>query len=358
MGRMGRALRLYGLLLTLSTVLALPSAGLAASLYEAVVAVADRSTGARSAALEQALGEVLVRMTGDRSIASGPDGAALLPQAARYVQQYRYEGSESSGLRFRVGFDGAALEAALRAQGVAMWGRDRPPLLLWLAADDGARRYLLASDPNDALYNAVQAAAQQRGLNVILPLLDLEDQAKVSYSDVWGGFQERVVAASARYQSQVVLTARVQRLGSAAWTSRWTLRMAGQDSSWQSGGPDLQALLDDGLGQAAQRLAAQLVIPATGLSADALPVVIEDVDTLADYAALENYLTSLAPVRAVQLVSAQGRRLVYQVEVQGGAPALEQATRMGGLLWRVEGPAPAQDTAAAAVQPSYYRLRH
>lgn len=329
-----------------------------AGLYQAIVPVADRSGEAQHHALRQALGEVLVRLTGDAAIGSRPVAKSLSDNVYRYVQQYGYEGNESTGLKMRVGFDGAALEAALRAEGLALWGRARPPVLLWMAVDDGQQRYLLGSDSAATLYNDVQQVAQQRGLSLILPLLDLQDQAQVGYSDVWGGFVERITPASARYQAQVLLLARVQRLGSAAWSSRWTLHMNGQTTEWSAGGAAPEAMLQEGLGQAAQRLSAQLAAPSAGLAPGAQRLIVEGLDSLADYAEVDQYLTGLTPVRSAQLVAVKANGLEYRVDVQGGADALDQAARLGGLLFRVEGPpATGEALAQQSARPLYYRLR-
>lgn len=98
--------------------------------YSATVPVADRSGVARGAAVRQALGEVLIRLSGDPAVLQQAGGAALVAMANRYLQQYQYEGNEAGGaLLLRAGFDGAALEAEMHQQGLPLWGRERPPAL-------------------------------------------------------------------------------------------------------------------------------------------------------------------------------------------------------------------------------------
>lgn len=324
-------------------------------LFEARVPVADRSVEARETAQRQALSQVLGRLTGEREPARSEAAAALFADPGRYVQQYGYE-ADGQGLALRVVFDGAALESAARRAGLPLWGAERPPVLVWLAMDDGRRRYLLGGGAGEPVEAALQAAARRRGLTLIVPLLDLEDQAQVRYSDVWGGFLDRVYAASARYQAPVVLVARVQRLGAAAWTSRWTQRLAGGDADWQAGGADLQTVLDEGLGRAAQHLAESLAAPGGDRSHGRIDVAVEGVTTLADYARVGAYLNGLAPVTAAQLTGVRDGRLDYRLEVQGGAAALEQAILIGGLLEAL--PERTAAGAAATEQPTIrYRLR-
>lgn len=329
-------------------------------LFEARVPVADRSIEAREQAQRQALSQVLSRLTGERAPAQSEAAAPLLADPGRYMQQYSYE-TDIQGLMFRVVFDGAALESAVRRAGLPLWGAERPPVLIWLAMDDGSRRYLLGGGAGEPVETALQAAARRRGLTVIVPLLDLEDQAQVSYSDVWGGFLDRVSAASARYQAPVVLVARVQRLGASAWTSRWTQRFAGGDANWQAGGADLQTVLDEGLGRAAERLAGSLAASNGDRSRGRIDLTVEGVATLADYARVGAYLSGLAPVASAQLTGVRDSRLDYRLDVEGGAAALEQAILIGGMLERLpEQRADAEVAAAevaAAGQAMRYRLR-
>src|SRR5262249_3481885 len=85
--------------------------GDAAALYAATVPLAERSDNGRAVAFQIALRQVLTQMTGRPGGADEPALAALIPDAARFVQRYRMlpDGQIS------VGFDGSALEKKLAA---------------------------------------------------------------------------------------------------------------------------------------------------------------------------------------------------------------------------------------------------
>ena len=83
-----RAALWAGLLISLAMTMA--EAAETVALYEAEVPVAGQDPQARSQAQRAALGEVLVRVSGNRGAASHPALAPMLEEAARYVQQYRY----------------------------------------------------------------------------------------------------------------------------------------------------------------------------------------------------------------------------------------------------------------------------
>lgn len=351
--RTAGACRLLGMLL-LWVALSAPAG---AALHEATVPVADRSEAARQQAVRAALAEVLVRLSGDPALPQQAGSAPLLAEAGRYLQQYQYEGSEGAGtLMLRAGFDAAALEAQLRRQGVTLWGRERPPLLVWLAVDDGQRRYLLGADDADPVLAELRAAARRESLELVLPLLDLEDQSRVSFTGIWGGDLASAQQASQRYRAQAVLIGGLQRSAD-GWKARWALRHAGRDSAWQSAGADPAGAFESGLRQANAGLVVRsAAAPASGATTGPttgpapLTLVVEEIYGLADYVRVDGHLRGLAPVRSAELVAVQGRRMEFRVDVQGGAPGLDQALLAGGVL----------EPERSAVEPagaSVYRLR-
>lgn len=320
-------------------------------LYEATVPVGDRGTEAREAAVRAALSEVLVRLSGDPEVAGKPAGKALLADPSRHLQQYQYEGDAAAGgLYLRAGFAAAPLEAALRQQGLALWGRERTPVLAWVAVDDGQRRYLLGAEDSDPLVAQLQAAARRQNLELVLPLLDLEDQSKVTFTRVNEGDLNALMAASERYQAQAVLVGGLQA-AAGSWRGRWALRHAGQDTQWQTGEAPLASLLDQSLAP----VAGKLVTRAPALPADAAParltVRVEGVTRLQDYARVDQYVRGLPTVRRAELLAVQAQHLDYAVEVQGGAQGWAQAVAADTLLEPVAG----ADAAAGGL--SVYRLR-
>ncbi len=323
------------------------------ALHEATVPIADRTPAAKEAAVKQALSEVLIRLSGDAEALSQPANKAILAKPNQYLQQYQYEGGSEGGLYFRAGFDAAALEAALQQRGVTLWGRDRPPVLVWLAVDDGQRRYLLGAEDADRVLAEVQAAAHRQGLTLILPLLDLEDQSKVTFTQVNDVALEQLLPASERYQPQAVLVGSLKPDG-ANWSGSWGLHYAGADARWQASGVGLAAMLDAGLGQVDQRLVASTPKPTAAVppGQSRLPVRIEGVASLADYARVSAYLAGLPTVRSSELEVASGQTLEFIVDVQGGVLGLNQVV----ALDRVLEPAVAE-SASTAGGTAVYRLR-
>jgi len=67
-------------------------------------------------------------------------------------------------------FNEEALNQAISSMGLPIWHKSRPESVVWLVINNGnSQKILGAEDENAAAYQAVQKAAQQRGLPVFFP---------------------------------------------------------------------------------------------------------------------------------------------------------------------------------------------
>ena len=301
-------------------------------LYEAEVQVSGQQPGERTAAMKTALSEVLVRITGRREQAH----RELLQDPTRYVQQYRYytvPDSQPPQLRLQVRFDGVALQQALRRQGVAYWGdSERPDTLVWLAIEDRGARSIVAADDDSAARRQLHLAARQRGVPLLFPLLDLEDQAQVRFGDVWGGFFDRVLTASERYRPQAVLIGRLSRDPYGAWVARWSLQAAGNTTSWTDSDPRLETVLLAGIDNVADTLAMRLSVTAATTPGDTVAIRVEDINTLAAYARVNDYLNSLSAIRKFQVEQVSDSAVQYALQLNGSLQGLTRTISIGTVL--------------------------
>ncbi len=336
------------LLVLLLTLPVLVVRAAAPALFEAEVVVGDQTPEQRSVALKSALGEVLVRVTGQSSVLEAPAVQTLLAGPEQLVQQYRYFTEPNQApplLKLWVRFDGDAIRQTLQQQGVAYWGGERPDTLVWLAVEDRGNRYVVSADDTSDVRQQVAAAARARGVPVLFPLMDLEDQARVRYADIWGGFFDKVISASQRYNPPAILIGRLNRMPSGGWASRWQLQMGSKTRSWSDSHPRLDILAKQGIDDLADVQASQLAV-STSAAGSAVMISVTGIETLADYARTGNYLASLSPVRNVHVEEVKPGEVQYTLQLNGSMQDLTRTVAIGTVL-----------TPAADGMSGNYRLR-
>jgi hypothetical protein len=326
------------LLLAQGTALAVEVDGL----YEAEVAVEGQDRQERQAAIIAAFQQVLLKVSGRSDVNQIEAVSQLRGQAVNMVQQYRYlsrpvdlPGKKTQNYLW-VHFDTTAVSKALWDRGVPVWGKARPTVLVWLAVEDGSNRFILGSNTADQYRLLLEQLASGRGLPVFFPLLDLEDQSRIKFSDVWGNFQTSIEQASGRYGTEAVLVGRLLRESSDWWQARWTLYHGNQVVNWDSRG-DINSGLNMGIQSTADIIAARSA-QLTGDGEQLVQLQVDGIDNLPAYAATMAYLASLGPVAEIDVVQANPASIVCRLRIRGQREALVQALALSGreLLMPVE----------------------
>ena len=311
----------------------LPALGVeVATLYSAQVPLDQEVDDPRALAYRAALEAVLLRVSGSELVADPAMVELLFPDPSAYVVQFR-TGEDDT---LWVSFDGEAIEQALRQSGQTVWDSDRPLTLVWLAVDwgQGRREIIGADDPersrdaarsidrNARLRQRVLDMAERRGLPVIFPLLDVEDQRSVSFSDIWGGFDDALLEASQRYEVNSILVGRF-RPGTSQ-RNQWRYYFSGQERTW-FGEPELAVSL------VADELAAEFAVSGSA-PLEPVRLSIAGIDTVADYGAVQTLLKGLTIVEGYKITEVVGDQVLYTVNVRGGAERLGRALRFNGLI--------------------------
>ena len=306
------------------------------SLYTVQVPLKPNSPDARDEAYRAALAQVLTRITGSREALRPDQIGAQFPDPARYVLQFR-AGEDDS---LWVTLDGRAIERVLMSAGESVWGNDRPLTLVWLAVDWGqGEREIVAVDDvqrsssesrsidrNRLLRERVQEIAEQRGIPIVFPLLDIEDRENVSFSDIWGGFGERLQSASERYDAGSILVGRVR--ADTTQRSRWSHYFGGEQREWTGDPEEVVHLLADTL--AAQFAISGDQVPAT------VPITVTGIDSVVAYGTVQAYLQNLALIEKLSIQSVTGDRIHYSATAHGGRERLQRALRFARHLEPVD----------------------
>jgi len=306
-------------------------------LYQASAPVSNESASKRKPAIKQALIQVLVKLTGDRNIRKSSGISLLLERPERFVQQYRYQQSKPQGdelvqsKELWVQFDETALNEALRSYSLSIWGKERPSILVWLAHEDKGTRRLVSFEESPEYIAMLDQRAAARGVSLLFPLLDLEDTSRMNVSDVWGGFKEPVLDASNRYRSNVVLMAKLIQTLPTLWESHWSAYINGQEMHWTNQGELAEIVLEEGVDELVDRLAAQYVNTGSA-STEVLELIVSGINNLDGYAKTLSYLESLQSVSNVQVKQVSENEVMFEIISRGGLTAINQTIALGSTL--------------------------
>jgi hypothetical protein len=335
-------------------------------LFAAEVPAAELGDQSLDAAFGQALGRVLVKVTGRRSAAGDAEIAAAFGDPSVLVQQYR---SDAAG-NLWVQFDSVALKRMLDAAGQPIWPEDRPGTLIWLAVDTGrGGREILAAAPDGAnsqvsaqragggsrsqrLLEAVREelleAASGRGLPVVLPLVDSDDLSVVGFADIWGDFDEPVTSASQRYDADLILIGRARVFGPGEARARWTVLMANERYNWEGG-------ITDGPEELADLLALQMATTAD--SARNIRVRVAGIDSFDGYGEVSTYLSGLGIVETCDVEWVEGSVVMFTLRVRGDEDQLMRSIALRRLLQPVESEPAVLGSPGRSVRPGlHYQL--
>ncbi len=295
-----------------------------------------------SGAFEDALRRVLVKITGQRGITSEKNVMSQFAAADTYVEQFRTNPDGS----IWVLFDRVALRRMLDNVGQPVWGEERPLTLVWLVMDygNGSRDILAArSDLEDddepdllvrpssavnpeiegAVREILTATAVERGLPLILPLIDSEELDIVSISDVWGGFTESLLLASQRYGVDAMLVGRARVRNVESARVRWTLILGKEQFEWDgdiASGPD----------RIADFFAARLGT-SSGASGQ-MRLRVDGVNSLDDYGRLSRYLSVLDVIEEFSVDQVTGQTVIFSLLVRGDADRLMRSIALQRVL--------------------------
>ena len=258
-------------------------------LYSGEAPVADQSDEQRAAGMSAALSQVVVKLTGDPAVVSREAVAKALGEAGRYAQRYSYRqdvvaegGQPQVKLTLVAQFDRAAIDRLLRDFGLKAWSAARPPVLVFLAVDDG-NGLRLVTDPADAAAQPLLQAAQQRGLNLALPNLADADAAALGAQAAWSGDLAALAPQAARAQTALLLVGQLRRLGE-QWSAHWTLSDGSAPQSWDGSDASLDALLAQAAAGAADRVVGRYAAASLERRPTAATVWISGIQSAADYA--------------------------------------------------------------------------
>ena len=314
------------LLMTLALVIvAMPAHSvLINDLYVAEVTTVSQSDAQRRRDAGTGLLDVLVRVSGRVDIVEHPLVAAALRTPEDYYTEFSYQTIENGGSdaelsaptpqKMQIRFEPSLISDLLRLAGLPVWGSNRPSVLFWVARGFGAERSVLGEGSSGVFAQSVRERAESRGVPVYFPVWDLEDSSRVTVSEIWGRFLDRIEAASERYSPDKLLVVRVEKRYAGQWHVDWSY---GDQGEWRVG-TLLKASETEAAVALVDEITELLSAQYAGTSArSALRLNVEGISGVAALAEVERYLQRLSSVLDVRLRRVKGDLLTFDVRSEG-----------------------------------------
>lgn len=303
----------------------LSCAGTVVKLYSTELPITSLAETPNDLQVTEGLRQVLVKVSGDRAIDQKPAIQQQLSMPRPYLQQFSFtSGAVESENRnaLVLDFNRNSVDKLIQSTGIKPLGSQRPTLLIWLATDESTVQDYASLDSR--FIQKIRQTAEERGLPLQFPLLDLQDQVALPVSDVWGLFEDSVAVASQRYRPDAILVARVEvKPSGVAHLEGVLMHEANSERLSKSGQTD--TLLVEAMNQAADQLFMPVVSHELSYFQTGVAVKVNNINSLSDYINLTELLTALPIVNKAQPEWVRGSEVTIRLQLDGDELQLMKA---------------------------------
>jgi len=308
--------------------------------YQASVPVGSQAIEARKAAAEQAFADVIVRISGSELALEHPAIVAAQNKAISYVEQFQYQESniderERTGRAEKIvlSFSAPAIERLLRKSDQPFWPVNRPSTLVWLVEDSlELGKQFITSDIAAEVLSGFESAAAARGLPLTYPLLDLQDQMKLTAEELWLLDEEAILVASQRYDVDVVFVGRYSSTSRGEYLATWQFFHRGDSRVYDSRLDNPSVLGRYALNPLADYLGARYAIVPRDDVSPALVMQLTGIDSFAGYRRALDYLEGLAATSNVMVTGVRKHSMWLSLGSEAGVEKFISVLSLDGRM--------------------------
>ncbi|QFU74871.1 DUF2066 domain-containing protein [Halioglobus maricola] len=268
------------------------SADVVQNLYSARVPVVDQSSQTIAAAASDALGQVVVKVSGSEEALEHPTVRKAMGNARSQVQQYAFQDGDT-GLVARFQFETSYVQRLVKQAGLPLWTANRPRVIAWLVTEQGGERQFVNMDTTPELARELMDEFDARGVPAQLPLYDLTDATAVSTDDVWALNGDALQAASQRYDVDDVLFGRVVAMSTGEWLGDWSYLYGRHRLDRHASAPESLGFSRQGVALAAESMAQRYAVVTSGADDARVVMNVTGINEFGAYAELVNWLEGL-----------------------------------------------------------------
>jgi len=310
-------------------------------LYNGRVLVSDQSEQSRSKGVNQALEQVLIKLTGNSKIMQLPGIQKAVSNTNNFIASVGYtklpaasleELAGQPGFSLQVSFSAEAIDQLIRWAQLPILPAGRPKLVFWIVRDDAETgRQFVTEQQFPDFTQSFQQIMQDRAVPYQLPALDLEDQLSLSVNEAWSMREQTIEVASQRYAADGWVLLRFFTTTSGQVRGSWIYKLGDQRGFDDVRAEDTETFVGLAVNELVDSISTQLTyVPQVDTSK--LVVQINQVDSFADYQAVVAQVQGLKLVRSSHVSAVEGDRLFVTVDIDGGVDLLISALERSGSL--------------------------
>jgi len=284
--------------------------------------------------------EVLIRKSGSNSILKSYAVQQAYSKVTNYLQRVEYSSLKNDDNEnvylISLYFEPRLIDNIIQESQMPLWGSNRPVTLLWLAIEeDFERRIIHESHQVNSIETQIEKDSIRRGVPIILPLMDLDDELKISMSDIWGRFPSPISEASQRYSADSVLFGRIQLQGE-RWNGKFGYLNQGSESSFEVSETTPELVISKMMDNIAELLCEKYcVVEETGQKNEIM-MDVSDINSFAEFKQLESYLTSLSAISKIELVTIAEHRTLLKVTLLGQLESVLEGISLSQKMLPIE----------------------
>ena len=174
--------------------------------------VDSQSSVERDAVARDALIGLLTKVTGLRNIPRSLKIKDALKGSSAFYSGFSYK-PDNDGRGFLITYDfdkHLILDLIVEAK-LPYWWSVRPRVVIWLALDHSSQEILSGTDSH-GFVRSLRERAVARGIEVELPIMDVQDRSLVSFKKIMSGIAHQIDQASTRYAADIYLVGKIREM--------------------------------------------------------------------------------------------------------------------------------------------------
>jgi uncharacterized protein len=306
--------------------------------YTSHVPVSSQSQAVLQEAQEEALVQVLQRVTLQADVTATKESLLSEAPVGQYIQSYAYEKNTSnSDLPWTLvaNFDGKKINQLLLDWQIPIIGNNRPVLLALISVNDAAgNRVLMGQQSAQEDYQFLAQSANDWGIPLVFPANDLTDLQNFQLHDVASFDLQRLAPGAKRYKANGLLVGEINNLGNGSFASKWKMVFGDNAFQWQLSGESVTEMLQLSLNNVVKNYANLFSI--TSDDEQVVEIEVYGISSLSQIKSLADYLTNVDSVARVIVQTVESGEVVLAVSTIGGVQVFVDSLAADGKLKLVD----------------------